>query len=89
MGDDPGLEIADVVEASPMHELEVAQPALVRLLEPFELAVEEIEPFRIADDRRIARLVRGFEVGGGKRAADAVMGDELVHPPEPFEMELR
>ena len=81
MGDDPSLEIADVV-GRVVHELQVTQPAPMRFLEPFELALEEVEAFRVRDDRRIARLVRGFKIGRGEGAANAVMGDQLVDPRE-------
>ena len=85
MRDRAGLEIADVVRRV-VHELHMPDAAPMRLLEPFELAVEKIEPLDIGDDRRLSRLVRRFEIGGVQRPAHAVSGDQLVHPGEAVEM---
>ena len=63
MRDRAGLEIADVVRRV-MHELQMPHAALMRFLQPFELAVEKVEALDIGDDRRLARLVRRFEIGG-------------------------
>ena len=85
MGDGAGLEIADVVRRV-VDELHVPDAALMRFLQPFELPLEEVEPLDIGDDRRLSRLVRRFEIGGGKGAAHAVVGDQLVHPGEAVEV---
>jgi len=85
MGDGTGLKVADVVWRV-MNQLQVAQPESMRFLQPLELAVEEIEPFDIPDNRRCAGLVRGFEVGGTQRPANAVMRHQLVHPGKTFKM---
>jgi hypothetical protein len=47
-----------------MHELHMPDAPPMRLLEPFQLAVEEIEPLYVGYDRRLSRLVRRFEIGG-------------------------
>jgi hypothetical protein len=54
--------------------------------EPLELLVEKIEPFDVGDDGGLSRLVRGFQIGHGKGAAQAVIGDHLIHPCEALEM---
>jgi hypothetical protein len=41
--------------------------ALMRLLQPVELLVEEVEPLDFGDDRRLSSLVRRFEVGSDAR----------------------
>jgi len=51
----------------------------MRFLQPLELAVEKVEPFHIGDDRGLPALCR-IEIGRGKGAAQAVIGDHLVHP---------
>ena len=83
--DRAGLEIADIVRRV-VHELHVPDAAPVRFFEPFELAVEKIQPLDIGDDRRLARLVRRVEIGRAQRPAHAVIGDQLVHPGETVEM---
>ena len=85
MRDRAGLEIADVVRRV-VHELHMPYAAPVRLFEPFEPAVEKIQPLDIGDDRRLSRLVRRVEIGRAQRPAHAVFGDQLVHPGEPVEM---
>src|SRR6478672_9912550 len=87
MRDDAGLEIADVVRCV-VYELNVPDAALVRLLEPLELSLEEVESLDIADDRGLAGGVRGFEIGRRKRAAQAMTGDRLIRPIEALEMVL-
>src|SRR5215469_12624048 len=61
-----GLKVADVVRRV-MHELDVPHAALVRLLQPFELHLEKIEPFYIGYDGGLAGGMRGLEVGGSER----------------------
>ena len=85
MGDRAGLEITDVVWRV-VHELHMPDAPLMRLLQPFEFPLEEIETLDIGDDRRLSRLVRRFEIGGIQRAAHTVTGDQLVHPGEAVEM---
>ena len=85
MRDGAGLEIADIVRRV-VHELHVPYAALMRFFEPFEFAVEKIEPLDIGDDRRFARSVRRVEIGRAQRPAHAVLGDQLVHPRQPVEM---
>ena len=82
----PQLNTAEAHARSVMHELQVSQPALMRFLQSLQFAVEKIEAFDIADNRRLSRFMCGFEVGGAQRAADAVMDDQLVHPREAIEM---
>ena len=83
--DGAGLEVADVV-GRVVHELDVPDAALMRFLEPFELHLEKVEPFHVGDDRGLTRLMGRFEIGGGKRAAQAMFGDHLIHPCEALEM---
>jgi hypothetical protein len=59
-----------------VHELQVPDAAPVGFLQPFEFAVEEIEPLDIADDGRLPGLVRGFEVGGDK--CNPTPGEKMV-----------
>jgi len=63
-----------------MHELHMPDAPPMRLLEPFQLAVEEIEPLYVGYDCRVSRLVRRFEIGGIQRARNTMTGDQLVHP---------
>jgi hypothetical protein len=63
-----GLEVADVV-GRVVNQLQVPDAALVRLLQPFELPVQEIEPFHIGNDRGLPGFMGRLEVGSGKRAA--------------------
>src|SRR6266481_9221280 len=60
--------------------------ALMRLLEPLELSLEEVEPFHVAHDRRLPRCMCGLEIGCRKRATQAMVGDHLVHPIEASKM---
>ena len=83
--DGAGLEIADVV-GRVVHELNVPDAALVRFLEPFEPGLEKIEPFHVGDDRGLSRFMGCFEIGGAKGAAQAMIGDHLIHPSEALEM---
>ena len=85
MRDGAGLEIADIVRRV-MDELHMPDAALVRLFEPFEPAVEKIQPLDVGDDRRLAGFVGRVEIGRAQRPAHAVIGDQLVHPGEPVEM---
>ena len=55
MGDGASLEIADVV-GRVMHKLQMPDAALMRFLQPFELAVEEVETFHVSDDRGLPAL---------------------------------
>src|SRR6266403_5865857 len=87
MRDDAGLEVAEVV-GRVMHELNVPDAARMRLFEPLELALEEVEPLDVADDRGLARFVRSLEIGGVERATQAVVRDQLVHPIETPEVVL-
>ena len=77
MDDGTRLKITDVVRRV-MHELYVPDAAPMRLLEPFELPVEKVEPLDIGDDRRLSRLVCAFEIGGIQRSAHTVTGDQFV-----------
>ena len=58
----------------------------MRFLEPFELGLEKVEPFHVADYRGLSRFMGRFEIGGGKGAAQAMVGDHLIHPSEALEM---
>src|SRR5262249_45700646 len=80
-----GLEVADLVRRV-MHQLDMADAALMRLLQPFEFYLEKVEPLHIGDDRPLPRFVRRFEDGGAKRAAHTMIGDQLVHPGEAAEV---
>ena len=46
-----------------MHELNVPHAALMRLLEPFQLSLEEVEPLHVAYDRGLPRSMCGRKVG--------------------------
>ncbi len=81
------LEIANVV-GRVVHELHVPDAALMRFLEPLELPLEEIEAFHVTHDRGLPCFMRRLEIGSGKRAAQAMVGDHLVHPGEALEMVL-
>ena len=70
MHDGAGLEIANVVRRV-MHELQVPDAALMRFLKSFEFGLQKVEPFHVSDDRGLSRFVGGFEIGRGKRAAQA------------------
>jgi hypothetical protein len=63
MRDRTGLEVANIV-ARVVHQLDMPDAAPMRLLQPFKLHFEEVEPLHVGDDRRLARLVRHFEIGG-------------------------
>jgi hypothetical protein len=81
MRDDAGLEVADVV-GRVVHELNVPDAALMRLLEPLELSLQEIESFHVTHDRGLSRCMRGLQISGRKRAAQAMVGDHLIRPVE-------
>ena len=51
-----GLEIADIVR-SVVHQLDMPDAALMRLLQSFEFQLQEVEPFHIGDDRRLSPCV--------------------------------
>jgi hypothetical protein len=80
-----GLEVADVV-GRVVHELHVPDTPLMRLLEPLELHHEDVETFHVADDRRLPFPMRGLQIGRGERAAQAVLGDQFVHPRQAIEV---
>ena len=82
-----GLKVADVV-GRVVHELNVPDAALMRLLEPLELALKEVEPFNVTHDRGLPRCMRGLQIGRRKRAAKAVVGDHLIRPVEAPKMVL-
>jgi hypothetical protein len=63
-----GLKVADVVRRV-VHELRVPDATLVRLLEPFELRLGEVEPFDVHHDGRLPRSVRRFKIGSSEGEA--------------------
>lgn len=75
----PRLEVADVVRRV-MHELHVPDAAPMRLLEPLELHLQEIERFDVGDEGGLPGGMRGLEIGGGKGAAQAMARRHRVHP---------
>ena len=87
MRDDTSLEVADVV-GRVVHELNVSDATLMRLLEPLELSLEEVEPFHVTHDGGLPGCMRGLEIGCRKRATQAMVGNHLVHPIEALEMVL-
>ena len=87
MRDDASLEVADVVGRI-VHELNVPDAALVRLLKPLELSLEEVEPLHVTHDRGLPRGVRGHEIGRRERATEAMVGDHLIHPIKALKMVL-
>jgi hypothetical protein len=42
----------------------------------------------IGDDRGLARFMRRFEIGRVERATDAMIGDQIIQPPEAFQIWL-
>ena len=87
MRNDAGLKIADVV-GSVMDELNVSHAALMRLLEPLQLLLEEVEPLYVTHDGRLPCFMCGFEIGRRKCATQAMIGDHLIHPVEASKMVL-
>src|SRR5204863_7319710 len=85
VNDGAGLEIADVVRRV-VHELHGPDAAAVRLLEPLELELEEVEPLDVQNDGRLPGGMRGLQICDGQDAADAVPGHELVHPGNTLEV---
>jgi hypothetical protein len=81
----PRLKVPNVV-GRVVHELDMPDAALMSLLEPLKLLLQKIEPFHITHDRGLSGAVRRLEISRGKRSAQAVRGDHLVHPMEPLEM---
>jgi hypothetical protein len=69
-----------------MDELQVPQTALVRFLQPLQLAIEKIEPFDIPNYRWLAPSMRFLQIGCAKGSAHAMMSNQLIHPGEPVEM---
>jgi hypothetical protein len=63
MGDDAGLEVADVVGGI-VHELDVPDAALMRLFQSLEFSFKKIQSFDVAHDRRLSGRMRRFEIGG-------------------------
>ena len=58
------LKISDVVRRV-VHELRVPDAALVRLLEPLEFHLEEVESFDVHYDGRLPGGMRCLEIGSG------------------------
>src|SRR5260370_169722 len=87
MRDDAGLEVADVV-GRVVNELNVPDATLMRLLEPLEFSLQEIEPFYVSYDGGLPRCMCGLEIGCRKRATQAMVGDHLIHPIEAPKMVL-
>ena len=83
--DGSGLEVADVI-GRVVHKLQVPDAALMGFLKSLELSLEKVEPFHVGNDRRLSRFMGGFEIGAGKRPAQAVVGDHFIHPGEALEM---
>jgi len=71
-----------------VHELRVPDAALVRLLEPFELRLEEVEPFDVHYNGRLPAGMRRFEIGSRERAAQPMVRHHLIYPGEALEMVL-
>ena len=71
-----------------VHELNVPDAALMRLLKPLELSLEEVEPFHVTHDGGLPRCMCGLEIGSRKRATQAMVGDHLIHPIEAPKMVL-
>jgi hypothetical protein len=80
-----GLEIADVVRRI-VHQLCVPHAALVRLFQPFELPLEEIEPLDVHDDGWLPHRMRRLEIGSREGAAQPMVRHYLVRPGEALEM---
>ena len=87
MCDDASLEVSDVV-GRVVYKLNVPDAALMRLLEPLELSLEEVEPLHVTHDRGLPRCMCGLEIGCRKRAAEAVISNHLIHPIEAPKMVL-
>ena len=56
MRDDASLEVADVV-GRVVNELNVPDATLMRLLEPLEFSLEEVEPFYVTYDGGLPRCM--------------------------------
>ena len=86
MGNRTGLKIADVVRRV-MHELHMPDAPPMRLLEPFQLAVEEIEPLYVGYDRRLSRLGMDRQDGDRPERGFERMDDigETVRSPDQSE----
>jgi hypothetical protein len=87
MRDDASLEVADIV-GRVVHKLNMPDAALMRLFEPLELSLQEVEPFHVSHDGRLPGCMCGLEIGCRKRAAQAMVGDHLIHPIEAPKMVL-
>ena len=85
MGDNTGLEVANIVRRV-VHELDVPYAALMRLFEPLQLSLKEIEPFYIAHDGGLPRRMRGLQIGRRKRTLQPVTSDHLIDPVEASEV---
>ena len=59
MRDDASLEVANVV-GRVVHELNVPDAALMRLLEPLKLSLKKVEPFHVTHDRGLTRRMGGL-----------------------------
>src|SRR5439155_23128700 len=79
MRDRAGLEVANVVGRI-VYELNMADAALVRLLQSLEFHFQKVEPLYIGKDCRLARLVRSRKILGSKGAAQPVLCDHIVQP---------
>jgi hypothetical protein len=71
-----------------VHELDVPDAALMRLFQSFEFSFQKVQPFDVTDDRGRSGRMRRFEIGSRKRAAQAVMGDHLIHPGQTLQVIL-
>jgi hypothetical protein len=87
MGDDAGLEVADVI-GGVVHELDVSDAAPMGLFQALQFSLKEVQPFDIAHNRGLSRRVRRFEIGRGKCAAQAMIGDHLINPGEAVQVIL-
>jgi len=85
MRHNPGLKVADVVRGV-VHELRVPDAAVVRLLEPFQLHLKEVEPFDVHHDGRLPSAVRCLYISSSEGASEPMLRHHLVHPSQTLKM---
>src|SRR5947209_20332067 len=82
-----GLKVSNVVWRV-VHELRVADASLMRLLEPLELHLKEIQPFDVHHNGRLRRGMRRREIGSGEGAPQPMLRHHFIHPGKALEMVL-
>jgi hypothetical protein len=69
-----------------MHKLCMPNATLVRLVEPFEFLLQEVEPLDVHYDSGLACCMRSREIVGPKGAAQPMARHHRINPGEAIKM---